>query len=365
MLSSRAQGGLAEREFSVTPTRLDELLNWFQELRVLVLGDFILELLLEINPAEESSSLNTGRRVHQIDDVQRTVSAAGTVTGILGDLGIGTRHVMGLVGDDADGREIVRLLREQGCHADGLSCHPEITTPLSVRPFDRLAGGMTGRYPRYDRVVQQPTPTRLVSLIAGALDHILPAVDAVIVLDESTTRDYGTVTSVLRDLLAEQAQRHPRVLFWADSRRYVRQFRNMIIKPNQFEAVGRTHALPGDEIPLADLYAVVPRIRQETEAPVFVSCGNHGMLTSDPALTLVPPVPLQGSINPHGAGDAATAGAVAALCAGATFPEAALFANLVASRAVQGIDHPGSVSSESIHEALRDWLAVHEFAAAG
>lgn len=349
----------------MTPSRLDELLHRFQDLRILVLGDFILEILLEINPAEESSSQNTGRRVHQIDDVQRTVSAAGTVTGILGDLGVGTRHVMGLVGDDADGRELVRLLQEQGCHTDGLSCHPNITTPLSVRPFDRLAGGMTGRYPKYDRSVRQPTPPRLVSLMAAALDHLLPAVDAVIVLDESTTRDHGTVTAALRDLLAEQAERHPRVLFWADSRRYVRQFRNMIIKPNQFEAVGRTHALPGDEIPLTDLHAVVPRIRQETGAPVFVSCGIQGMLTSDPVLTLVPPVPLQGSINPHGAGDAATAGAVAALCAGATFPEAALFANLVASRAVQGIDHPGSVTSESIHDALRDWLGVNEFAAAG
>ena len=54
-----------------------------------------------------------------------------------------------------------------------------------------------------------------------------------------------------------------------------------------------------------------------TGAPVCATRGGEGMLVSDPEMTLVPGVRVEGPTDPTGAGDSATAGAVLALAAGA------------------------------------------------
>jgi sugar/nucleoside kinase (ribokinase family) len=79
------------------------------------------------------------------------------------------------------------------------------------------------------------------------------------------------------------------------------------------------------------------------------------MLVSDPVWTMVPAVPVSGDIDPTGAGDSATAGAVMALCAGASLPEAALVGNLVASITVQQIGTTGVARPEQLPDTLRAW----------
>ncbi len=90
------------------------------------------------------------------------------------------------------------------------------------------------------------------------------------------------------------------------------------------------------------------QLREQNRAPVVVTRGALGMLVSDPHWTSVPGVSIDGEIDPTGAGDSATAGAVLALCAGADLPEAALVGNLVASITIQqigttGVAHPGQL----------------------
>ena len=81
------------------------------------------------------------------------------------------------------------------------------------------------------------------------------------------------------------------------------------------------------------------------------------MLVSDPEPTLVPGVRLEGPTDPTGAGDSATAGAVLALAAGATLPEAALVGSLVASITVEQLAVTGTASPEQLPPRLEMWLA--------
>ena len=155
--------------------------------------------------------------------------------------------------------------------------------------------------------------------------------------------------------VAERAERFPRVIFWADSRRRIRRFRRVIIKPNQFEAVGRSDAKPEDVVPLEDLDAALVQLRNETGAPVVVTRGADGMIVSDPEPTLVPGVCLSGPTDPTGAGDSATAGAVLALAAAATLPEAALVGNLVASITVEQLATTGTARPEQLPDRLQLW----------
>jgi sugar/nucleoside kinase (ribokinase family) len=79
------------------------------------------------------------------------------------------------------------------------------------------------------------------------------------------------------------------------------------------------------------------------------------MLVSDPEMTLVPGVRVEGPLDPTGAGDSATAGAVLALAAGATLPEAALVGNLVASITVQQLATTGTARPEELAPRLALW----------
>ena len=132
-----------------------------------------------------------------------------------------------------------------------------------------------------------------------------------------------------------------------------------MIKPNQFEAVGMENPSPGAEIDAGQLAAAAATLRLETGAPVCVTRGSHGMIVSDPEPTAIPSVAVSGPTDPTGAGDSATAGAVAALCAGANMPEAALVGNLVASITVQQLATTGTASQDEVRGQLRIWQAQH------
>ena len=132
----------------------------------------------------------------------------------------------------------------------------------------------------------------------------------------------------------------------------------MIIKPNQFEAVGTENPPPGDEVDLDQLAATLGAVAPSHRRPGRRHPGRRGMVVSDPEMTLVPGVVVEGPTDPTGAGDSATAGAVLALTAGATLPEAALVGNLVASITVQQLATTGTARPEQLPERLELWRAT-------
>ena len=145
------------------------------------------------------------------------------------------------------------------------------------------------------------------------------------------------------------------MIFWADSRRYIREYRNVIIKPNQFEAVGNDEPAPEDEIDLGQLRTALERLRQQNGAPVVATRGARGMVVTDPEWTQVAGVQVDGQIDPTGAGDSASAGIVTALCAGADLSEAAVVGNLVAAITVTQIGTTGVARPAQLPDQLALW----------
>jgi sugar/nucleoside kinase (ribokinase family) len=335
--------------------RLQSLLSQFPQRRIAVLGDFFLDKYLEVDPALAEPSLETGRVAHQVVGVRRSPGAAGTVVNNLAALGTGRLHAVGAVGDDGEAFDLCRGLNRLGCSTDGLLRCPELLTPTYLKPCDFNVPGLAGEHSRYDTKNRQPTPAAIVARIADALEQVLPDVDAVIVMDQVELPDCGVVTAAVRNHLADLARRFSKVLFWADSRRHIRLFRNVTIKANQFEAVHRLNPAVGEEVSLDELRAVIPRLRAEMGATVFVTCAERGILAGDAEVTLVPAVKVDGPIDPTGAGDSATAGAVLALSSGATPAEAALVANLVASITVRQLGTTGTASPSQVCAALAEW----------
>jgi sugar/nucleoside kinase (ribokinase family) len=339
--------------------RLQALLSEFPKRRIAVLGDFFLDKYLEVDPALAEPSLETGRVAHQVVGVRRSPGAAGTVVNNLAALGAGELHAIGAVGDDGEAFDLCQGLNRLGCSTDSLLRCPELLTPTYLKPCDFNVPGLAGEHSRYDTKNRQPTPAAIVARIAAEVERVLPRVDALIVMDQVELPECGVVTSAVRDRLSGLAPQFPRVLFWADSRRHIRLFRNVAIKANQFEAVHRLNPAVGEEVSFDELQRVVPELRSQIGATVFVTCGERGVLVSDPGVRLVPAVKVTVPIDPTGAGDSATAGAVLSLTSGATPAEAALVGNLVASVTVRQLGTTGTASPTQVCEALAEWTRQH------
>ncbi len=335
--------------------RLAELIERFAKIRIAVLGDFFLDKYLEVDPRLAERSLETGKIAHQVVRVRHSPGAAGTIVSNLAALGAGALHAIGFTGDDGEGYELRQGLTALRCSTEHLICAPDRKTPTYLKPRDITDPSLAGEHNRYDTKNRTPTPDWLQQRFLAGLDTLLPELDAVIVQDQVEEEDCGVVTGRVVLALAERARQYPNVIFWADSRRRIRRFRCVIIKPNQFEAVGWEAAPPDAQVPLEQLAEAVGQLRQEIGAAICTTCGSRGMLVSDPELTWVPAVRVEGPIDPTGAGDSATAGAVLALAAGASLPEAALVGNLVASITIQQLATTGVAQPDQLPPRLALW----------
>jgi sugar/nucleoside kinase (ribokinase family) len=327
--------------------RLKELIGRFTNASIVVLGDFFLDKYLDVDPALAETSLETGKLAHQVVSVRCSPGAAGTVVNNLSALGAGRLHALGFTGDDGEGYELRRALSSLGCKTDGLLVRPERFTPTYLKPRDWRTAGLSGEHSRYDTKNRLGTPAEVQEGVLSHLERILPETDAVVILDQVEEAECGIVTSRVRERLADLSSLCPTKVFWADSRRRIRLFRNVIIKCNLSEIGGLPQSI---------------ELREHTGKPVFVTAGAKGIWVSDPRPELVRGVAVPEPTDPTGAGDSATAGAVLALCAGADLREAALVANLVASITVQQLDVTGSASPGQLIPRLEMWEkqgAVH------
>ncbi len=333
--------------------RLQALVSRFPACRVAGLGDFFLDKYLDVDAALAEVSLETGRTAHQVVSMRCSPGAAGTVVNNLAALGAAAIHTLGVIGDDGEGYELRRALERLGCDVSGLIVERGRFTPTYLKPRDHRTPGLAGEHERYDTKNRQPTPHAVEERLLEHLGRLLPGLDAVIVLDQVEEDDCGAVTANVRAGLERLAEAYPRTLFWADSRRRIGFFRGLTVKVNEGEA-----ALPGGGLRRPEderVRRAIVRLRQRTGKPVFVTAGALGIWVSDPEPRLVPAVQVEGPIDPTGAGDSATAGAVLALCAGATLEEAAIVANLVASITIQQLATTGTASPSDLAPRLEIW----------
>ena len=335
--------------------RLDEILSSFASRRIAVVGDYFLDKYLDVDPSLVEPSLETGLDAHQVCQVRCFAGVAGTVVNNLAALGIGQLYAVGAIGDDGEGYELRKELSALNCSTDELLSFDELMTPTYLKPRDMTDASLEGEHSRYDTKNRQPTPDFVIDAVIAAMDRVIPNVDAVIVADQVEEANCGIINSVFRKVLADRASENSHVVFWADSRRFISEYRNTIIKPNQFEAVGRTNPMPGETVDFDQLVSAVSDLRTTNDAPVFVTLGERGILVSDPSASLIRGVKVPEPLDTTGAGDSTTAGAVAALAAGATHSEAALIGTLVASITIQQLATTGVATQEQVRQRLGLW----------
>jgi bifunctional ADP-heptose synthase (sugar kinase/adenylyltransferase) len=335
--------------------RLAEIVGRFPAFGVAVLGDFFLDKYLDTDPALAEISVETGKTAHQVVAIRTSPGAAGTIVNNLASLGAGEIHAVGITGDDGEGYDLRKALAARRCRTEGLVTLPGRMTATYLKPRNCRAAELAGEHERYDTKDREPLGPEAEDRIIDRLVDLVPRVHAVAVQDQIEEEGRGVVTARVRERLVELGRAFPEKIFWVDSRSRIGLFRDVMIKVNAREALRQAFRVGADEPADADVRRAVAELRARTGRPVFVTAGRRGIWTSDPEPALVRAVRVAEPTDPTGAGDSATAGAVLALCAGATPVEAALVANLVASITVQQLATTGTAAPAELGPRLELW----------
>ncbi len=302
--------------------RLNTLRARFPALTLLIVGDFSLDRELITEPAGTAILPETGPEVHQVAEVRCRPGAAGMVADSLRRLGV-SAIALGVVGDDGEGFELIRELWKVGVDVDSLIVRPERRTLATLKPRPR---GAAHEWTRLDIRDRTPLPTQAEDQVIKTLRGLLPRVHGVIIADWVPEADCGVITERVRDELCSLAQAYPTVVFLADSRARIGLFHDVMLAPEAGEAIRAVEPGAGGPPARAAAEAAAAALYTKAGQPVFLELGSDGILVCHAD----GPTPVAPSANDRperaAARDAMLAALTAALCAGATAPEAAQIA---------------------------------------
>lgn len=314
--------------------------------RIAVFGDFCLDKYLYIDPNRDEESVETGLMAWQVHEKRLFPGAGGTVTSNLRALGAQVTCI-GLVGEDGEGYELLRCLEKIGADTQYMVRSDALCTSTYTKPMRLQPDGTAVEANRLDFRNFTPAPQQLQERLLENLRRVLPQVDAVILLDQFFQRNLGVITDYIRDQLAQLALEFPNVIFYADSRSFIREFKNTIVKCNNFELM----AGKGDP---EDPQALLQQAQQlRAGRTVYVTRGSRGMLVLDNSQAIpVPAFTVTGPIDIVGAGDASSAGIVLGLSLGLKPEEAALLGCCISSITIQQIGVTGTATVDQVKARL-------------
>ena len=347
------------RSTLISEARLKTILNQFQDQRILVVGDFYLDAYWYIDKTRSTLSLETPWHTNPVVEQRYSPGAAGTVTNNLKALGVGGVYTLGVIGEDGFGGTLLDCLQTNGCLTDYMIQVPERVTPTYLKPIHRGYEGVETEGPRFDIENQSAMDTAVETAVIDALRDCIPLVDGIIVGDQMPIENLGVVTNRVRDELCELGMAFPDKIFFADARTRIGKYRNVIIKPNRFEAKRAVQPeWNRQEVSIEEARQSAVSLAAQTQRTVYVTLGENGILVYDAdKFTHIPGVSMDDEIDPVGAGDSVSAGLVATLCSQAKAPvEAAYVGNLVASITVTKIGTTGTASPAEILQRHRDYV---------
>lgn len=333
----------------MTPARFQSIADRYPQLRIAVVGDFCLDRYLEIDPARQEVSIETGRPVHNVVNVRSQPGAAGTILNNLAALGAGQILPVGFCGVDGEGFELRRsLLARPGVTLDHFFETDARRTFTYCKPLVLEPGHPPVELDRLDSKNWTPTPDSIQERLTNSLRQLAEDVDAIILMDQVDVPETGVITRRLLDAVRDLAGRRPPPLMLADSRRSLRGWPPVSLKMNAVELAALTGATSAQTVD--EVRRSAEDLARRNGCPVFITLSERGILAATPAggSQHVPTLPLRGPIDIVGAGDAVTANLACALAAGADPAEAITIANIAASLVIHQLGTTGTATVPQI-----------------
>ena len=330
--------------------RIQEILDRIQNVRVAVYGDFCIDAYWLFDPRGSEVSVETGLQARAVSKHYYSLGGASNVVANLAALEPEAIQVIGAIGDDIYGRELIRQLNELGVDTTCLIVQKEnFDTVVFGKPY--LEGN---EQPRMDfgffNIRSEVTDGALLDGIKNALQ----TADVLIVNQQVP----GSITNEsfidrANDLFREYDEK----VVLLDSRHFGHKFRHIYRKTNDLEAasLNNVDVKLDDVIALGDVKKFAMNLYQQFNKPVFLTRGSRGILTVDSeGLHEIPGIQLLKKLDIVGAGDTVTSALALCLGAGVKPAEASEFANLAAAVTVQKLFQTGTASGPEILDVGRD-----------
>lgn len=324
--------------------RLQGILDRITRIRVLVIGDLCLDIYWFVDPSRSEASLETGLPTHPVREQRYALGGAGNVAHNIAAAGCRDIRVLGVIGEDPWGREMIRLFCALGIHAEDLLIQDRAWATLAYNKphFEHRESS------RFDfgnfNALSSETARSLLSRCRARI----PEADVVIVNQQVRQ---GIHTREFRNELAALFLEFPDRIYLADSRHNSDSYAGACMKINEHEAARLCGIIQNHDAPVLrkDTLSAARELYARSGKPVFVTRGNRGMVVVDPrGLWELPEIRIRGQVDPVGAGDSALAGIALALAAGCDAVEAGYFGNLLAGVTIQKLNQTGVATPEEI-----------------
>src|SRR4051794_165050 len=275
--------------------------------------------------------------------VRSQPGAAGTILNNLAALGVGALYPIGFAGEDGEGYELSRCLRQmRGVNLDCFQQTPERRTFTYCKPLLIQSGKPPRELSRLDSKNWTPTPRTVSEKIAGALRTAAGKVDAMIVMDQVDVPETGVITREVLEAIAQLSGGD--LLILGDSRRGLKDFPHITYKMNAAELAKLAGS--SQTLGLDDVKREAAALARKTGRGVFITMAEAGIVGSDGSgrVEHAAALAVRGEIDVVGAGDAVMANLTCALAAEAQTREALELANAAASVVLHQLGTTGTAS---------------------
>jgi rfaE bifunctional protein kinase chain/domain len=330
--------------------RIKEIADRIKDVNVAVYGDFCLDAYWVLDPRGSEVSLETGLQARAVGRHYYSLGGASNVVANLAALEPATIQVIGVIGDDIFGRELIRQFGELGVDTTRLIVQREdFDTVVFGKPY--LEGTEQPRmdFGFFNRRTEQ-TDRTVLDGISGALE----TADSLIVNQQVpgsiTNQSFIDGANALFDDFSDK-------VILLDSRHFGHKFRNIYRKTNDFEAahLNGVEVKLDDVLTLSDVKRYAANLHRQFKKPVFLTRGSRGIVTVDAdGIHEVPGIQLLKKLDIVGAGDTVTSALALCLGAGVSPCEASEFANFAAAVTVQKLYQTGTATAAEIIEIGRD-----------
>jgi D-beta-D-heptose 7-phosphate kinase/D-beta-D-heptose 1-phosphate adenosyltransferase len=313
-------------------TAVQQIISRFPSLRILVLGDFMLDHF--VMGRVDRISPEAPVPIVDVDREEFHLGGAGNV--IMNGKSLGARMIpLGVTGNDWAGERIRALFLEEQLSTDGLFTAERPTT-LKTRILAHQQ-----QVVRVDREQRAPISDELQSQLVNQFMKVIDSVDGIIVSDYAK----GTLTpALLAKILPEARKREKLVCLDPKTRHFSSYTPVTVITPNQAEA---SSLLGYPIVTEEDLMEAAKRILKLIDCTaLLITRGDKGMaLFTNHECKLVP-TKAREVYDVTGAGDTVVTTICLALAAGAQMIEAVELANAAAGIVVGKVGTATVGSSE-------------------
>lgn len=335
---------------------IDHVLTKIRDVRVAVYGDFCLDTYWTLDPRGSEVSVETGLQAEAVGSQAYSLGGASNIVANLAALEPANIHVVGAVGDDLFGNELLRLMQQIGVDTTRMVVQHENFDTMTY--CKRILEGE--EQARLDFGIYNKRSPETDGKIIEGLRGLVPDVD-VVVLNQQVP---GSIPNpAFCDAVNALAAEHPDRLFILDTRHYGTAFQGIIRKTNDFEAavLNGIDATPQDVFSLDNVRRFAQALHEMEGLPVFLSRGDRGMLVADGEhVHEVPGIQVMGKIDPVGAGDTALSAIACCLAAGVSPHDAARVSNFAAAVTVQKFYQTGTASADEIRDAAASADYIYE-----